>query len=83
MGECLGLEPIRDGIWGVYFYWKRIGILDELKMNIVDTYGKMVRAYVLPMHLAKLLPIWVSVHLIQGSRAPLSGTAKPIRSTEQ
>ena len=42
IGEYLGLEPICDGIWAVYFDWKRIGFLDESKMKIVDTYGKMV-----------------------------------------
>jgi hypothetical protein len=41
IGEYLGLEPICDGIWAVYFGWKRIGFLDESKMKIVDTYGKM------------------------------------------
>jgi hypothetical protein len=41
VGEHLGLEPISAGIWAVYFGWKRIGFLDESKMKIVDTYGKM------------------------------------------
>ena len=39
--EYLGLEPICDNIWAVYFCWKRIGSLDESKMKIVDTYGKI------------------------------------------
>jgi hypothetical protein len=39
--EYLGLEPICDNIWAVYFCWKRIGFLDESKMKIVDTYGKI------------------------------------------
>ena len=43
IGEHLGLEPICDGIWAVYFSWKRIGFLDESKMKILDTYGKLVR----------------------------------------
>lgn len=43
IGEHLGLEPICDGIWAVYFSWKRIGFLDESKMKILDTYGKIVR----------------------------------------
>jgi putative transposase len=41
--EYLGLEPIADGIWAVWFSWKRIGFFDESKMKIVDTYGKTGR----------------------------------------
>jgi hypothetical protein len=32
-----------DGIWAVYFSWKRLGFLDERKMRIIDDLGRLKR----------------------------------------
>jgi len=42
-GERIGLEAVEDGVWAVYFSWKRIGFLDEKKLRILDEYGKLTR----------------------------------------
>ena len=42
-----------DGIWAVYFSWKRLGFLDETKMRIVDDLGRLKRLNVQPMCLYK------------------------------
>ena len=34
--EYIGLEEVTDGVWAIYFSWKRLGFLDEIKMHIVD-----------------------------------------------
>ena len=34
--QYIGLEEVMDGIWAVYFSWKRLGFLDEKKMQITD-----------------------------------------------
>lgn len=34
--EYIGLEEVIDGVWAIYFSWKRLGFLDERKMRIVD-----------------------------------------------
>ena len=41
--ENVGLEAVSDGLWAVYFSWKRIGFLDERKMRILDDLGQWVR----------------------------------------
>jgi len=39
----VGIEQVMDGIWAVYFSWKRIGFLDERKMCIIDNLGRLKR----------------------------------------
>jgi hypothetical protein len=39
--EYVGLEEVVDGIWAVYFSWKRLGFLDERKMRIIDDLGRL------------------------------------------
>lgn len=34
--QHIGLEEVMDGIWAIYFSWKRIGFLDEKKMQIIN-----------------------------------------------
>ena len=34
--QYIGLEEVMDGIWAVYFSWKRLGFFDEKKMQITD-----------------------------------------------
>lgn len=41
--EYVGLEEVMDGIWAVYFSWKRLGFLDERKMRIIDDLGRLKR----------------------------------------
>ena len=41
--EDVGLEEVEDGLWAVYFAWKRIGFLDERKNKILDDQGKYQR----------------------------------------
>lgn len=41
--EYVGLEEVMDGIWAVYFSWKRLGFLDERKMRIIDDLGRIKR----------------------------------------
>ena len=41
--EYVGLEEVMDGIWAVYFSWKRLGFLDEKKMRIIDDLGRLKR----------------------------------------
>lgn len=41
--EYIGLEEIMDGIWAVYFSWKRLGFLDEKRMCIIDDLGRIKR----------------------------------------
>lgn len=51
--EYVGLEEVMDGIWVVYFSWKRLGFLDERKMRIIDDLGRLKRCNVEPMCLYK------------------------------
>ena len=44
--EYVGLEEVMDGIWAVYFSWKRLGFLDERKMRIIDDLGRLKRCNV-------------------------------------
>ena len=37
--EHIGMEEVIDGVWAVYFSWKRIGFLDEKSMLILDEFG--------------------------------------------
>jgi putative transposase len=41
--EYVGLEEVMDGIWAIYFSWKRLGFLDEKKMRIIDDLGRLKR----------------------------------------
>jgi len=41
--EYIGLEPIDDGIWAVYFSWKLLGFLDERVLRIEDDLGRIKR----------------------------------------
>jgi putative transposase len=41
--EYVGLEEIDDGLWAVYFSWKRIGFLDEKKKRILDDAGRSAK----------------------------------------
>lgn len=41
--EYVGLEQVMDGVWAVYFSWKRLGFLDEKKMRIIDDLGRLKR----------------------------------------
>lgn len=41
--EYIGLEEVMDGIWAVYFSWKRLGFLDERRMRIIDDLGRLKR----------------------------------------
>lgn len=34
--QYIGLEQVMDGLWAIYFSWKRLGFLDERKMQIID-----------------------------------------------
>ena len=34
--QYIGLEEVMDGIWAIYFSWKRLGFLDERKMQIIN-----------------------------------------------
>ena len=34
--QYIGLEEVKDGIWAIYFSWKRLGFFDERKMQIID-----------------------------------------------
>jgi len=43
IGEYVGLEEVLDGIWAVYFSWKRIGFMDERKKKILDHLGRYQR----------------------------------------
>lgn len=43
VGEYVGLEEVLDGIWAVYFSWKRIGFMDERKKRILDHLGRYKR----------------------------------------
>ena len=43
MHEYIGLEEVMNGIWAVYFSWKRLGFLDEKKMRIIDDLGRLKR----------------------------------------
>ena len=42
-GEYVGLEPIDDGVWDVYFSFKKIGRLHERHMRIEDHLGHLRR----------------------------------------
>ena len=44
--EYIGLEEVMDGIWAVYFSWKRLGFLDVRKMRIKDDLGRLKRCKV-------------------------------------
>jgi putative transposase len=44
--EYVGLEEVMDGIWAVYFSWKRLGFLDVRKMRIKDDLGRLKRCKV-------------------------------------
>jgi len=41
--EYVGLEEVMDGVWAVYFSWKRLGFLDERKKRIIDDLGRLKR----------------------------------------
>ena len=41
--EYVGLEEVMDGIWAIYFSWKRLGFLNEKKMRIIDDLGRLKR----------------------------------------
>ncbi len=41
--EYVGLEEVMDGIWAIYFSWKRLGFLDEKKTRIIDDLGRLKR----------------------------------------
>ena len=43
VGEYVGLEEVLDGVWAVYFSWKRIGFMDERKKRIIDHLGRYKR----------------------------------------
>lgn len=43
IGENVGLEEVMDGIWAVFFSWKRIGFMDERKRKIIDHLGRYQR----------------------------------------
>lgn len=38
--QYVGLEEVMDGIWAIYFSWKRLGFLDERKMQIIDNLNR-------------------------------------------
>lgn len=42
-GEFIGLEPIDDGLWDVYFGPVKLGRLDERTLRISDLYGRSRR----------------------------------------
>jgi transposase InsO family protein len=42
-GEFVGLEPVDDGQWDVYFGLKRLGRLDDRTMRIEDELGRLKR----------------------------------------
>jgi putative transposase len=42
-GEYVGLEPIDDGLWDVYFGVKKIGRLHERHMRIEDHLSRLRR----------------------------------------
>jgi transposase InsO family protein len=41
IGKYIGLEPLLDGIWTVYFSFKRLGFLDERKLKVADEFGRL------------------------------------------
>ena len=41
VGDYIGLEPLLEGIWTVYYSIKRLGFLDERKLRIVDDLGRI------------------------------------------
>lgn len=41
--ERIGFEEVLDGVWAVYFYWKRLGFFDERKSRIIDDLGRLTR----------------------------------------
>ena len=43
IGEYVGLEPIDDGLWDVYFGVKKLGRLHERHMRIEDHMGRLRR----------------------------------------
>ncbi len=42
-GHYVGLEEVEEGIWAVYYSWKRLGFLNVKKRKILDEYGKLYR----------------------------------------
>jgi len=49
-GEHVGLEPIDDGLWDVYFGPLRLGRLHERQLAIEDSLGRKQRRKVSPMY---------------------------------
>jgi putative transposase len=44
IGEYIGLEPIDDGLWDVYYGIKKLGRLHERQMCIEDECGRLKRS---------------------------------------
>jgi hypothetical protein len=49
-GEHVGLEPVDDGLWDVYFGPLRLGRLHEKELTIEDSLGRKQRRKVSPMY---------------------------------
>ena len=43
--KYIGLEEVNDGMWALYFAWKRIGFLDERMNRILDDQGRYYRPH--------------------------------------
>ncbi len=50
-GQYVGLEPVDDGLWDVYFGSLKLGRFDERKRRIIDALGRHARRKLSPMSL--------------------------------